>query len=87
MQLLDGILQKILKAEELNRICYDLGPIAQCSQCKKEQLFSYITYNSKRHESCKKQSSTNERLQCSKCLNEVPIKCDLETDKIIKSKV
>ena len=92
MQLLDGIMQKILKAEKLNRICYELGPIAKCSQCKEEQPFSYITYSSKnnsrqKHENSEKQRSANKCLQCSKCLNEVPIKCDLETDKIIKSKV
>ena len=85
LQLLDGMLQKILKAEELNSICYELGPVAVCSQCTGEQFFSYITYKNKTDP--QEQSHISDCLQCSKCKNEVMIKCNSETDEIIKSKV
>ena len=84
MRLLDGMLQKILKAEELSGICYELGPVEKCSQCGKEELFSYITYDNRKKEDA---SHYHQCLQCSKCQNEVSIKCNPETDKIIKSKV
>ena len=91
MQFLDGMLQKILKAEELSGVCYGLGPIGKCSQCKPERLFTYITYNSKndrkKQDISKGQRRNHQSLQCSKCKNEVFIKCNQETDKIIKSKV
>ena len=90
MQLLDRMLQKILKAEELNRICYKLGPVAMCSQCPGEQLqfFSYITYENKSDSQGQTNGShISDCLKCSKCCNEVTIKCNLETDTIIKSKV
>ena len=88
MQLLDGMLQKILKAEELSGVCYELGPIGKCSQCKTEKLFTYITYNTrKKQDTPKRQRRNHQSLQCSKCQNEVFIKCNQETDKIIKSKV
>lgn len=93
MQLLDGMLQKILKAEELSGICYELGPIGECSQCEAEELFSYITYdnksNRKQQDASISQRHNRQCLQCSKCQNEVSIKCnpDPEIDKIIKSKV
>ena len=91
MQLLDGMLQKILRAKELSEVCYELGPIGECSQCETEELFTYITYNNK-NDRKKQDTSTRQRhnhqcLQCSKCQNEVSIKCNAETDKIIKSKV
>ena len=89
MQLLDRMLQKILKAEELNGVSYELGPFAICSQCKEEQLFHYITYENRRQEDddAKKQEKNNKSLQCRNCQNEVVIKCNSETDKIIKSQV
>ena len=91
MRLLDGMLQKILKAEELSGVYYELGPIGKCSQCKTDKLFTYITYNSKndrkKQDTPKRQRRDHQSLQCSKCQNEVFIKCNQETDKIIKSKV
>ena len=91
MQLLHGMLQKILKAEELNGVSYDLGPFAICSQCKKEQLFCYIAYENKRQgdddDDAKGQEQKNKCFQCRNCQNEVIIKCNSETDKIIKSQV
>ena len=91
MQLLDGMLQKILKTEELNRICYELGPMAVCSQCTKERLFFYITFESKNDSKGQKHDNTKKHisdcLQCSKCRNEVSIKCNSETDGVVKSKV
>ena len=90
MQLLHGMLQKILKAEELNGVSYELGPFAICSQCEEEQLFCYITYENKRQgddDDAKGQEQKNKCFQCSNCQNEVIIKCNSETDKIIKSQV
>ena len=87
MQLLDRILKKILKAKELNRICYKLGPVAECYQCEDKQLFYYITYDCKIKQKDDGQSITKEHIQCSSCCNEVPIKCDSETDRFVKSKV
>lgn len=92
MQLLDKMLRKILKAEELNSICYELGPMAVCSECTGEQFFSYITYENKsktqgQRDDNIKSHNISDCLQCSKCLNEVTIKCNSETDRIIKSKV
>ena len=90
MQLLDRMLQKILKAEELNGVSYKLGPFAICSQCEEEQLFCYITYENKRQgddNDAKKQEKNNKSLQCRNCQNEVIIKCNSGTDKIIKSQV
>ena len=93
MQLVDRMLEKILKAEELSGICYELGPIGECSQCESVELFSYITYDNKndrkKQDASTSQTRNHQCLQCSKCQNEVSIKCnpDPETDKIIKSKV
>ena len=87
MGFLNATLQKILKAEELNRIYYELGPMAECSQCKDEQLFSYITYTCENDSRKQKKDRENIRLQCSSCFTEIPIKCDPKTDKVIKSKV
>ena len=87
MELLHAILQKILKAEELNSICYELGPVAECSQCEDIRQFSYITYNCENDSRKQKKDGQSKQLQCSCCHNGVPIKCDSETDQIIKSKV
>ena len=82
MQLIDGMLQRILKAEELSGVCYELGPYALCPECEEEQSFSFITYNSGSG------SKTHKSLHCSGCQNEFPIdKYSSETDNIIKSKV
>ena len=82
MQLLDGMLQKILKAKELNKICYELGPLAHCTQCDKKEPFSYIAYKSESG------SKREESLQCCGCKNVFCIgKHDSEADHIIKSKV
>jgi len=86
MQLLEGMLQNILKAEELNGISYKLGPFTRCSQCETEQLFSYVTYESG-SKSETTSSTRQESLKCNGCQNDVTIKCNLETDEIIKSKV
>lgn len=83
MQLLDRMLQKILKAKELNKIYYELGPFVHCTHCDKKQSFSYITYTSESG------SKRDESLKCCGCKNVFRIgsKYNSETDHIIKSKV
>ena len=56
MQYLHEQLKTVLKG--LNNIDYHLGPVAVCSECKEEQLLTYITYGN---------DDWSDYLQCEGC--------------------